>query len=242
MKPVLALRHVPHETLGNLEVELNAVGLRCEYVDLFQANAAQAFEPGGWSALVVLGGPMNVDQTDRYPFLAREVEWIRQAIAAELPVLGICLGSQLLAKALGASVRANGIKEIGWYDVALTADAKQDRLFGDCQPVLPVFQWHGDTWDLPEGATLLATGAACRHQAFRFGELAWGLQFHWEVTPAMVCEWLCESGGCAEIAALDYIDGQQIHAAIDEKWPAMHAAASPVFARFAKLCVDRAAS
>ena len=130
---------------------------------------------------------------------------------AKLPVLGVCLGSQLLAKALGSRVYANRVKEIGWYEVELLPAANDDRLFGGlCTSPRPrpraerekvtVFQWHGDTFDLPKGAVQLARSAQCENQAFRFGEAAYGLQFHMEVTAEIIDSWLCQSDNCGELA------------------------------------------
>ena len=151
MKPVLALRHVPHEGIGTIEDALRRAELPYSIVDLFR-ELPQEFHPEQFSGLIVMGGPMNVDETDRYPFLADEVRWIRQTVDAGLPVLGVCLGSQLLAKALGARVYPNRIKEIGWYDIELTAAAKSDPLFGDCQAAETVFQWHGARGRLATGS------------------------------------------------------------------------------------------
>ena len=103
MQPVLVIRHVPHESLGTIGPALERAGLRYEYLDAF-AGPLPAFDPRAYSGLVVLGGPMNVDETDRYAFLARELDWLRAAVATELPTLGVCLGSQLLARSLGARV------------------------------------------------------------------------------------------------------------------------------------------
>ncbi len=222
MKPIVALRHVPHEGLGLLEGVFREQGLVYRVLDLPQ-DAPRSFNPDQLAGLVVLGGPMNVDQTDRFPYLADEVQWIRQAVAADLPVLGICLGSQLLAKALGGRVYANAVKEIGWYPIEFAPDAASDLLFSDAARIETVFQWHGDTFDLPDGATLFATAPACRHQAFRHGALAYGLQFHIEVTAEIIADWLHEPGNCGELAGLDYIDPEQIRRQTPEKLPAMQA-------------------
>jgi GMP synthase (glutamine-hydrolysing) len=241
MKPVIALRHVPHEGLGLLEAVFREQALVYSVLDLPQ-HAPRSFNPDQLAGLVILGGPMNVDQTDRYPYLADEVQWIQQAVAADLPVLGICLGSQLLAKALGSRVYANPVKEIGWYSVELTPAAATDPLFRDASPAETVFQWHGDTFDLPEGATLLATAPACHHQAFRQGTHAYGLQFHIEVTADIIADWLHEPGNCGELAVLDYIDPEQIRRVTPANLPAMESLGRRVLGRWAALCRTRAAS
>ena len=112
---------------------------------------------------------MSANDVDQYPFLAAEVEWIQQAMRQQLPVLGICLGSQLLAKAMGAKVYPNKIKEIGWYPLNMLPATAEDPLFAGCEGTETVFQWHGDTFDLPPGAVLLAQSELCKHQAFRVG-------------------------------------------------------------------------
>jgi GMP synthase (glutamine-hydrolysing) len=155
-----------------------------------------------------------------------------------MPVLGICLGSQLLAKAAGARVYPNAVKEIGWYSLELTADAADDPLFARCPPNPTVFQWHGDTFELPPGATHLAQSAACRHQAFRIGQAAWGLQFHLEVTAEMIETWLTEPGNCCELAGLDYIDADRIRAETPRLMPQLAHVAQCVLRPFVNLCRD----
>jgi GMP synthase (glutamine-hydrolysing) len=231
---VAVLRHVRHETLGSLEALIRQAGLDIECVDLF--GPPRRFHPWHHLGLVVLGGPMNVDQTDEYPFLAAEVEWIRAALAGQTPVLGICLGSQLLAKAAGARVYPNSVKEIGWYPLELTEAAAHDPLFAGCPAGATVFQWHGDTFDLPPSATHLAESAACRHQAFRVGDRAWGLQFHLEVTAEMIETWLTEPGNCGELAGLDYIDPNRIRAQTPRFMPELSRIAEIVFRPFVELC------
>ncbi len=205
MKPVIVFQHVQHETLGSLESCFQELDLSWEYVELF-GGGPHRFDVAEACGLVVLGGPMNVDEVELYPFLGPEVGWIRRAVEAKLPYLGICLGSQLLAKALGATVFPNRVKEIGWYPIDLTPEAAADPLFDGCAPRETVFQWHGDTFDLPRGTVHLATSDLCRHQAFRFGDSAWGLQFHIEMTEALIDDWLGNGQNCDELAGLDYID------------------------------------
>jgi GMP synthase (glutamine-hydrolysing) len=233
MKPILALRHVPHEGLGLLEESFRERGLPYDVLDMSR-RSLRSFDPSEFAGLVVLGGPMNVDEIERYPFLADEVQWIGQAISARVPVLGICLGAQLLAKASGARVYPNSIKEIGWYQIDWTGEA--DGIFDGCETSSCVFQWHGDTFNLPPGATLLATSPQCRNQAFRVGKSAYGLQFHIEVTDAIIAEWLDEPGNCGELAGLDYIDPREILAATPARLPAMTELGRTVLGRWADLC------
>lgn len=247
MKSILVLRHVPHETMGTLQTALDEAGLKSRYVDLF-AEVPEGLDLASAAGLVVLGGPMNVDQTDRYPFLAPEVHWIRQAVRSGLPVLGICLGSQLLAKALGSRVFPNGVKEIGWYPIELTSAAAQDRLFRTCweeeeaegertaSKRVTVFQWHGDTFDLPAEAVPLARGELCAQQAFRYGERAYALQFHLEMTQEMLDDWLAEPLNCAELAELDYIHPQEIRRRVPRELPELQRLARRMFGQFAQLC------
>jgi GMP synthase (glutamine-hydrolysing) len=183
-----------------------------------------------------MGGTMNVDQADRYPHLATEVEWLRTAVRTRLPTLGICLGAQLLAKALGAGVYRNRIKEIGWYQIELTPEGASDRLFAGSRACETVFQWHGDRFDLPAHGVRLARGETCDNQAFRYGPNAYGLQFHPEMTAEMVEAWLTAPGMCAEVAACDYLDSAEIRGRAAESLAAMRPFARRIVERFAGLC------
>jgi len=140
--------------------------------------------------IVLLGGPMNVYEEDRYPFLREEDLFIKESIQRGKSILGICLGAQLIAKALGAKVFKAPMKEIGWYDVSLTKEGSKDPLFSTLPKIFPVFQWHEDTFELPRGSKLIATSPSVPHQAFRYGENVYGLQFHLEVTQEMIREWM----------------------------------------------------
>ncbi|HIG69104.1 MAG TPA: type 1 glutamine amidotransferase [Myxococcales bacterium] len=200
MPKLLIFQHVAHELLGTLHPLLRNHGFRNHYINFGRDPHA---EPSldGYHGIVVLGGPMNVDQVDAFPHLKTEVRLLKQAIASEMPVLGICLGAQLLAKALGAQVRPNGEKEIGWYDVEPTTAGREDPLFAHFETREKIFQWHSDTFEIPEGAVHLATSPACSNQAFRFGANAYGFQFHLEVDPPMIERWLDVPGHREEIAA-----------------------------------------
>jgi GMP synthase-like glutamine amidotransferase len=145
-------------------------------------------------AVTVLGGTMSVHDEDEFPFLRELKFFIRRTVEAEVPFLGICLGGQLLAHALGALVVRKRWGELGSGTVRMTHEGERDRLFRGIAPSLPVFQWHNDSFDLPAEAVLLASSSVCPHQAFRVGAAAWGLQFHPEVTPAIIADWAAADG------------------------------------------------
>ena len=158
----------------------------------------------GIEAVVAMGGPMNVYEEEEYPFLKAENEFIKMAVKEGLPYLGICLGAQLLAKACGAKVKKNRVKELGWCDVALNSYGKEDRLFSGLPGKFKVFQWHGDTFDIPMGSFNLASSKLCENQALRAGRNAYGLQFHVEATYSMLAEWLKgEEAGAARAILAD---------------------------------------
>ena len=156
----------------------------------FSRDPLQQPDVSRYNGLVVLGGPMNVDQVDQYPHLATEIAAIKEALRLDIPILGICLGAQLLAAALGANVRPNNVREIGWYRLHPTAAARSDRLCRHFDGSQHVFQWHAYTFDLPPGAIHLASTPTCPNQAFRFGERAYGLQFHLEADEHLIQRWL----------------------------------------------------
>lgn len=141
------------------------------------------------SALIVMGGAMGANDDQRHPFLYDLKIFIRQVVSAGVPYLGICLGGQLLAAALGARVVSNRWEELGSLPVSLTEQAPRDRLFSALPSEFITFQWHHDSFDIPEGGVLLASSPACRHQAFRIGPAAWGTQFHPEVTEQIIRDW-----------------------------------------------------
>jgi GMP synthase (glutamine-hydrolysing) len=232
---VLVIRHVAHEPAGTLENALNRADVPFHYLDLFN-HVPERLDFEQISGLAVMGGPMNVDEVRKHPFLAAEIPWIQQALARNLPLLGICLGAQLLAKACGAKVYPNPIKEIGWYPLELTPAAQTDPLFQGCDPHLTVFQWHGDTFDLPREAVHLAQSPQCRHQAFRMERSAYGLQFHIEMTAEMIDDWLDNPDNSQELNRLDYIDPQQIRQRTPDELPALQALAYKVLGRFAEMC------
>ena len=177
-------QHVPFENLGAIEPWLRASGYSISQTAFFQPSFSLP-SVDTIDLLIVLGGPMSVNDEAQYPWLVREKEFIRQAIAAGKPILSICLGAQLMANALGAKVYPNAVKEIGWFPImgqqGESEESKSD-LF-QFPSSLEVFHWHGETFDLPPGAELIASSEACEHQAFQIGRSAIGLQCHLETTP-----------------------------------------------------------
>jgi GMP synthase-like glutamine amidotransferase len=196
---VLVFRHVPFEGAGLIQPVLDRRGTSIRYVDLYAGDALP--DVAAAAGLIFLGGPMSVN--DPLPYLKQEMDLILAAALRRQPVLGICLGSQLIAKALGASVHRNPSKEIGWFDIHLTEAAAADRLFAGVGRNETVFHWHGETFDLPPGAARLAYSDACANQAVRFADTVYGLQFHLEVTPAMIADWCLQDENCGDVRELD---------------------------------------
>lgn len=200
MKKVLVFQHVPYEILGTLDPMLRGAGYRIRYVNFGREPHAEP-DVEKYQGLIILGGPMNADMTDVYPHLATEVRLIAKAMEKGIPILGICLGAQLIAKTLGAKVYKNSEKEIGWYDISLTSAGQTDGLVKHLGESKKIFEWHSDTFELPDGCVHLARGATCENQAFRCGENVYGFQFHMEVDQALVERWLSTPVYQAEIAA-----------------------------------------
>jgi GMP synthase (glutamine-hydrolysing) len=186
---ILVFQHVPYEPLGTLDPLLKSAGFRIRYIN-FGRDSGQRPSLDKYAALIILGGPMNSDQIDSYPNLITELEIIREAVDRDMSVLGICLGAQLLAKSLGGAVSRNPLREIGWYDVELTPAGRNDPVLGGFQSRQRVFQWHEDGISLPSDAQHLASSPASHVQAFRYGEHAYGLQFHLEVDASLIERWL----------------------------------------------------
>jgi GMP synthase (glutamine-hydrolysing) len=201
MKKLLVLQHVPHELLGTLNPLLKKSGFRIRYVNFARHPDAQP-SLDGYDGLVVLGGPMSVNDAGRLPHLTVELKLIEEALRRNIPVLGICLGAQLIAKTLGAAVYPNQAKEIGWYDVSPTDHAQSDPLLGGFADAEKIFQWHGETFDIPRSTRHLAFSALCANQAFRYGTHVYGFQFHLEVDEPMIHRWLRVAENRQEIAAL----------------------------------------
>ncbi len=186
--PWVVLQHVAFEGPGSVAPAVTDSGATLHVVRVDQNEAVPPPDSvGGMSGLVVMGGPMGVH--DDLLWLEEERALLRAAVGAGLPVLGVCLGAQQLAAALGAEVTGGPVLECGVGEVHLTTDAIGDPVFGPAPTPLPCVHWHGDTFSLPEGAVRLAGNDAYENQAFRVGERAYGLQFHVEVTASLVAHW-----------------------------------------------------
>lgn len=188
-RKVFALQHIACEGLGIIEKVFQDQGVHYCYIRLDQGEKLPTAEEISGNALVILGGPMNVYEEERYPYLKEETELIRHGLDAGTPMIGICLGAQLIAKAAGAQVYAGRTKEIGWYPIHLEPAAGEDTLFRQANSEIRVFQWHGDTFDIPEDAVNLASSALFPNQAYRLNNNVYALQFHLEVTREMILAW-----------------------------------------------------
>jgi len=185
---VAVIQHVPFEPLGTIVSLLRERRHRIRHIN-FVRQPHQKLSVENYDALIILGGPMDVHQTEQYPFLLQEVELIKQAIDADIPVLGICLGAQLIAKALGAEVYPAQQKEIGWYPLSKISE-QRDPVLEQFGSIENLFQWHRYTFDLPNNSEHLLSSSICPNQAFRFGEKVYGFQFHLEVSEHLIERWL----------------------------------------------------
>ena len=181
------LQHADFEDLGCIAPWLAANGHSVSGTRLYAGETPP--DSAAFDALIVMGGPMNIYEYDRHPWLRGEKQLIRAAVDAGKRVLGVCLGAQLLADTLGGPVTRNADSEIGWFPLSLTAAGRASPLFAELPPDFTGFHWHGDTYALPPGAECLAASEACAQQAFALGTQVLGLQFHLEVTRANAEEW-----------------------------------------------------
>ena len=193
-KNVLIIKHNATEGGGLFEKILKERGWAKETLPLYEGKEIPE-SMDLYDLFLIMGGPMSANDEEQYPFLKKELPFIRQLLKLGKPVLGICLGAQLMAKSLGAGVYPGPYKEIGWYFLTQTPSARSDPLFALLDPCFLVFQWHGETFDLPREGICLAGNEAYPHQAFRVGNRAYGLQFHFEATEQMIKTWLTQWAG-----------------------------------------------
>lgn len=209
MKDIVAIRHVAFEHLGTLAPLLNEHGYRIRYLDAGTTDLT-ALDPLSPALLVVLGAPIGAYEEDHYPFLVDELHIIEQRLAAELPIMGICLGAQLIARALGSRVYPGKAKELGWAPIRLSREGELSCLAGLKSCNFQVLHWHGDTFDLPDNAKRLASTDITANQAFSVGDMTLGLQFHLEADPQEIEYWLI--GHAHEIGASKGVSPNSIRA------------------------------
>jgi GMP synthase (glutamine-hydrolysing) len=226
MKSAVAVRHIHFEDLGVLEPFLLRRGYALRYLDAGVDDLA-AVDVASPDLVVVLGAPIGAGDEETYPFLADELALVRHRLEVQRPLLGICLGAQLIARVLGAEVRPMGVKEIRFSPLTLTEEGKDSPLAA--LGTVPVLHWHGDQFGIPPGATRLAYTDVCTNQAFAMGRAVLGLQFHLEADPAKLERWLlghaCELGQAG-------VDPREIRRQAREFGPALSAVAPKVIDRW----------
>jgi GMP synthase (glutamine-hydrolysing) len=228
---IIVLQNHPAESLGAIADSLETAALAWQYVRAYDGQPIPT-EIRGAGGLVVMGGPQTVYKLDRHPFLRDELRLIEAALREDKPILGVCLGSQLLAAALGAKVYRAETREIGWYRVTLSAAAKQDRLLRGLPPEFVAPHWHGDVFDLPAGAVALASSEKTPIQGFRHGDKAYGLLFHAEMTVEILEALIAEFGeGLKRVG----VDGDAIIAEVPRHFPKLAEIGETVFGRWASL-------
>jgi GMP synthase-like glutamine amidotransferase len=196
-------QHVPFEGLGSIEPWLKAAE--------FEISSTRFYQPWGFphldeiDFLIVLGGPMSVNDEEEYPWLPQEKQYIRDVISSGKPVLGICLGAQLIANTLDAAVHRNEAKEIGWFPIDWTGEITAS--ISELPPSMNAFHWHGETFDIPKGAIRIAQSKGCKNQGFQLGDLVMGLQFHLESTPESVKQIVKHCG--EDLVASTFIQNRQ---------------------------------
>lgn len=199
------LQHVPHEGPGHISSWVVSNGHELATTRLDAGEVLPGWDEFEW--LVVLGGPMNIYEDEKYPWLAAERDFVAEAVRRQKVTVGICLGAQLLADALGARVYPGGQREIGWFPVEIMHPDAESSVFEGLPRRLEVFQWHGDTYDLPKGARHLARSEACEQQAFIYKNRALGLQFHLEMTSVIAEEMIRTSSD--DLLPGPYIQGAE---------------------------------
>lgn len=222
--------HAEFESPANLAAWLLRRGAALSTTRLWAGDPLPAPEAFDW--LLVMGGAMNADQDERYPWLADEKRAIERAIAARKHVIGVCLGSQLIARVLGAKVTRNRHPEIGWFPIERAEGAQASAVGRALPPSTEVFHWHGDTFELPQGAVQLARSAACEQQGFSYGDRVLALQFHPEMTRESVLAFA--DSGAEELVPGPWIQTRQAMLADDSRFPRLEALLGRLLEAFAQ--------
>jgi len=209
----VCLQHVPFEGPGAFAKTLAKLGVGLEY----WLVPKDGLPKDAGDLLIVMGGPMSVNDSDKW--IAEETAFVRSALLAGKPMIGVCLGSQFMAKALGAIVRSGKALEIGMTPICLTEAGKQDPVFGDGPPSFDVFEWHGEVFDLPKNCVPLAKSDIAPLQAFRYGDRAYGLLFHLEMEEGGI-DSLCQE--CASDLMKAHLTAQQVRSAALPRLPQLH--------------------
>jgi GMP synthase-like glutamine amidotransferase len=228
MKPVAIFRHSPTEGPGHFATILDGRAIAWTLIKVDAGDALPA-SADGYAGIALMGGPMSVN--DELPWIAPVLSLINSAVRADIPVLGHCLGAQLMSKALGGTVRANPVKEIGWGRVDVDDSAEARAWFGGTRGFLS-FHWHGETFSLPAGAVRIASSPACANQAFALGKHL-GMQCHVEMTEALVRAW-CESGReeIAQCACATVQQAEEIQRHLPARLAALNAVAARLYDRW----------
>ena len=234
MSRLLVFQHVAAEPLGTLDPLIRARGHRIRFANFErQPDAQPNVDP--YRGLIVLGGPMNVEDHAHRQHLRTELRAIERMLAQGKPVLGICLGAQLLAHVLGSPVQRNPEPEIGWYRLQTTDAGRRDPVLAPLGAEAPVFQWHSYHFEVPQGAVHLARTDSCEPQAFRHGDNAYGFQFHLEMDAPLIERWLANPSYRDELAALGHTDEAAIRAQTRMHVAGMQQHADAVFNAFLDL-------
>jgi GMP synthase-like glutamine amidotransferase len=231
MKPVAIFRHAPTEGPGYFATFLSQHGIPWVVVKIDQGQPLPQ-QAGDYSGLAFMGGPMSVN--DNLPWIPQALGLIRQAVKQEIPVLGHCLGGQLMAKALGGEVRKNPVKEIGWSEVKVEDNPAAKEWLGSSLKSFLSFHWHGETFTLPRGAERILSGQRCENQAFALGGHL-GLQCHVEMTPELVKSW-CKTGAKEIAASLgpSVQTALEMQADLENRVPRLHRIADRLYSRWVK--------
>ena len=233
---ILFLKHIDIEGPGTIETHFKKIGCPTKTINLHKGDRF----PKDFSevdAVVSLGGPMNVYEENKFPFLKEEDQFLKKVLQEEIPFLGICLGSQLLAKACGAKVTKSPVKEVGWFKVQFQPEGKTDPLFTGLGDIIDVYHWHKDMWEVPQDGKLLATAEGCPHQALKVGKYAYGLQFHVEVTERIIKDW-CKNYYKSDDPTLQQ-KAQDMIEAFGKKKESFEQSARKLYDNFVKIMIER---